>query len=37
MLRNPESFSAIRSGIKEGDKVRCAMLCSGKYCDISVY
>ena len=36
-LLNAESFNAIRLGISVGDKVRCAVLESGKYCYISIF
>lgn len=37
MLRNAESYAAVRNGITEGDKIRCAVLISGKYCYLSIY
>ena len=37
MLKNNESYSPIRFGIKIGDKVRCAVLECGEYCYISLY
>lgn len=36
-LCNPESYNAFRWGISIGDKVRCAVLETGKYCFITVF